>query len=177
MEDVHRSAVLQLRARFPVIAMPVAMIRHWVRRLTGCTRLQPVICRWAEKSATFSSGLIIAEGHTTGCRINYREFRMKSSCWVLTEIRGERQYGGNEGYTDLPALTYAYDSHVAKHKNLKPGDVVIFRDRDAATGASVISSIQERNGTKELNRCPRCRKTGITEENSKTGLALFRMSS
>jgi putative restriction endonuclease len=86
---------------------------------------------------------------------------MSSASWTVTEITGEKQYGGNEGYYDRPGEEYAYDSNVANHRNLKQGDLIILRDAERATGLAVISEVREADGLKELKKCPRCRKTKI----------------
>ena len=59
----------------------------------------------------------------------------RSRAWSLIALpAGERQYGGNTGYTDDVEQTYRYDSSVPNHKRVRSGDLVFIRD---AAGLSI----------------------------------------
>jgi HNH endonuclease len=81
--------------------------------------------------------------------------------WLLMAVGDNRQHGGNEGYEELPAETYSWDSTVANHKRLRPGDYIAIWDKKSLLGASVIESISRDPGSKRLHRCPSCGKAGI----------------
>jgi len=81
--------------------------------------------------------------------------------WSLLTISGVRQYGGNTGYDDDPQAVYRYDSNVANHRRVKPGDIVFIRSRSEVLGISEIERILEGTGQKERLRCPHCHVTNI----------------
>lgn len=45
--------------------------------------------------------------------------------WCATSVGEDRQYGENQGYNDVLAILYRYDSNVANHKRIDAGDLLI----------------------------------------------------
>jgi putative restriction endonuclease len=86
--------------------------------------------------------------------------------WSLIAVGDDRQYAGNEGYSDEPRV-YKYDSNVANHRNVGMGDLVIVRDRSKVIGIARIERIDSQAGKKTISRCPECGTTAIKERRSK----------
>lgn len=81
--------------------------------------------------------------------------------WSFLTVEGARQYGGNAGYEDDPDGIYRYDSDVANHLQVSPGDIVFIRSKTVVLGLAEIEAIDEGTGHKERLRCPECRATNI----------------
>lgn len=89
------------------------------------------------------------------------------TAWLLLSVGEDRQHGGNEGYNDDPAVTYRWDSTVAHHADIAPGDTIVLWDKKTSIGASVIESIETGSKSKTLNKCPHCGKAGIKARKDK----------
>lgn len=94
------------------------------------------------------------------------------SAWLLLTFGDERQYAGNQGYEDDPALVYRYDSFVPNHRQLVAGDAVVLKAPDRTLGCARIERIDEHDGTKERQRCPECKTTAI--KTRRTARPLYR---
>lgn len=94
------------------------------------------------------------------------------SAWLLLTFGDERQYAGNQGYEDDPALVYRYDSFVPNHRQLVVGDAVVVKAPDRTLGCARIERIEEHDGTKERQRCPECKTTAI--KTRRTARPLYR---
>ena len=70
---------------------------------------------------------------------------------------------GNFGYEDIAEEAYRYDSLVGNSKQLSVGDIILLRDHTHLLGMGRISKIDQKEGTKALNRCPSCSRTTIKE--------------
>lgn len=74
----------------------------------------------------------------------------------------ERSWTSNRGYDDAAGIYYSYDSNVANSKQVAEGDVVVVRVDDWVAGWGIIELIEVTpNSTKEIRRCPNCRKTNL----------------
>lgn len=86
--------------------------------------------------------------------------------WSLLSIpRDERTHRGNEGYDDVYAHTYDYDSTVPNSRYVRKGDLVLIRDRKNGLGIGFVDSVERRPETKARHRCPQpgCGSTDIKE--------------
>ena len=90
------------------------------------------------------------------------------SHWILLSFGADRQYGGNTGYADQAATSYAYTDRVANHKQLEVGDMVAVRSRAAVEGFARITRIEKETGRHLSRRCPVCRASGIKERQRST---------
>lgn len=82
--------------------------------------------------------------------------------WLLLALSpGDRQHAGNEGYDDAPAALYRYDSLVPNSRQLRPGDLVVLRDRERMLGYASIDQIDRLAGKKRLLKCPTCGRTRL----------------
>ncbi len=81
--------------------------------------------------------------------------------WTLISIFEGRQYGGNLGYEDDLEETYRYDSSVANHRAVRPGDLVFLRDEQTVFGMARIEGIERSRDKKTRRRCPECGTTAI----------------
>lgn len=88
--------------------------------------------------------------------------------WSLLTISGVRQYGGNTGYDDDPEAVYRYDSNVANHRQVEPGDIVFIRSRSDVLGIAEIERILVGTGQKDRLRCPHCQATNIKRRLTKS---------
>jgi putative restriction endonuclease len=86
---------------------------------------------------------------------------MVARAWLVIALGEERQYGGNTGYSDEPTRLYRYDSAVANHKRVAPGDLIFVRDGEHLLGVGTIGVIRHSPAQKERSRCPVCRSTAI----------------
>ena len=50
--------------------------------------------------------------------------------WSIISLAANRQYGGNEGYSDEPRRIYRCDSNVANYKQVTKEDFVVVRDNE-----------------------------------------------
>ncbi len=87
--------------------------------------------------------------------------------WCVISLGDDRQYGGNEGYNDVPTSVYRYDSNVANHKQVSAGDIVVIRDRQFACGIARIVEVMNQPGHKTVQRCPICGSTSIKRRKTK----------
>lgn len=73
----------------------------------------------------------------------------------------ERQYAGNDGYSDDLQKFYRYDSFVPNHKQMKKGDLILLRGTSKFLGLARIVTLSSTSSTKIIKRCPVCSSTGI----------------
>lgn len=66
---------------------------------------------------------------------------MATNTWLVLAVGNDRQHGGNAGYDDVPDTHYSWDSTVANHGQISPGDFIVLWDKHRLIGASVIESI------------------------------------
>lgn len=79
------------------------------------------------------------------------------AAWLVLAVGDEqRSYGNNDGYDDEPSQHYSWDSTVPNHGELKAGDVIVLRDKNALLGVSVIDEIVIGTTVKETYVCPNC---------------------
>lgn len=81
--------------------------------------------------------------------------------WKLQAFGSSRQYAGNRGYQDDPRRSYRYDSNVANYRQVAIGDIALVEGADRLLGAALICNIETWSGTKTLQRCPNCGRTGL----------------
>jgi hypothetical protein len=83
--------------------------------------------------------------------------------WMILMYGDDRTYGGNKGYDD-GIDRYSYDNRVANSKQLAEGDLVVIAGRDKRRGLPRIAglarvmTVDVLKSTKEVARCPVCRK-------------------
>jgi hypothetical protein len=84
-----------------------------------------------------------------------------TQAWVLLmKSDEERSWSANRGYDDAAGIYYSYDSNVPNSKRVAVGDVAVVRLDDWVAGWGIIEYIEVTpNSTKEIRRCPNCRKT------------------
>jgi hypothetical protein len=83
------------------------------------------------------------------------------AAWLVIASGDDRQYGGNDGYTDEPDAFYAWDSTVPNGGALAVGDRIALWDKKRLIGYSVIEAIETEPGQKVLRRCAACGKSRI----------------
>ena len=88
---------------------------------------------------------------------------MATNTWLVLAVGNDRQHGGNAGYDDVPDTHYSWDSSVANHGQISPGDFIVLWDKYRLIGASVIESIATDAVDKVLYRCPVCHKASIKQ--------------
>lgn len=81
--------------------------------------------------------------------------------WSMLTLGDSRQFAGNDGYDDLPARYYSYDSTVPNCRRVTEGDLAVLRDSHAVIGAGWIEQIDNWPGEKLRRRCPVCRTTAL----------------
>ncbi|PBC35743.1 hypothetical protein CJ178_30170 [Rhodococcus sp. ACPA4] len=81
--------------------------------------------------------------------------------WLFTSVTGTTSWQSNTGYDDVLGTQYPYDSGVAYHLQVQPGDAILIREDDVVMGVSRIDQIDTMPGVKRRRRCPACRRTGI----------------
>ncbi len=84
-----------------------------------------------------------------------------SNAWLMLTVSEGRQHGGNDGYDDVPAQHYHWDSTVPNHALPRAGDALAMWDKQVLLGASVIENIEVGEAEKRLLRCPHCGLAGI----------------
>lgn len=84
-----------------------------------------------------------------------------TNAWLVMAVGDDRQHGANDGYQDVPAESYAWDTTVPNHGSLAPGDPIVLWDKSTLLGASVIERIDHGNGTKPVYRCSICGGSNI----------------
>lgn len=88
--------------------------------------------------------------------------------WLLLVKGDNRQFAGNDGYSDEPDVLYRWDSTVPNCTALRVGDPIALWDGKALLGVSTIETIEKSPGqSKILYRCPRCQKASIKERRTK----------
>ena len=87
--------------------------------------------------------------------------RRPNRAWLLMGSGQDREYGGNDGYRDLPDSEYRWDSTVPHYRDLQVGDRVVLLDKRQLLGFSMIEEIVSESASKLLHRCPACRKARI----------------
>lgn len=93
---------------------------------------------------------------------------VESSAWLLMAVEDARQHGGNSGYDDRPDVYYTWDSTVANHARVRPGDPIAIWDKTRLLGISVIEEIEEQTRDKPIFKCPHCELAGIKSRRTKT---------
>jgi hypothetical protein len=83
--------------------------------------------------------------------------------WSLLALGDSRQFAGNDGYDDLLARHYSFDSTVPNCGNVMRSDLAVLRDSDGLIGAGWIEQIDEQPGKKLRRRCPVCRTTALKQ--------------
>src|SRR3954454_15661566 len=82
--------------------------------------------------------------------------------WLLMAVDADdRQFGGNDGYTDQPDVFYSWDSRVPRCRDVRENDVVLLWDKHRLLGASVVEQIVIGEGPKTIYRCKQCGKASI----------------
>lgn len=95
-----------------------------------------------------------------------------SGAWLVIAAGDDRQHGGNDGYDDEPSAYYSWDSTVANHGKLEPGDPIALWNKKTLLGLSIIEHIETGRATKAVYKCPSCRRSGIKAR--KTARPLYR---
>jgi putative restriction endonuclease len=93
---------------------------------------------------------------------------MSGKVWSLLAITGQRQYAGNEGYSDDPARLYRYDSTVGNSRHISQGDLAAVRNTAGLIGIGLIASVITEPGEKQRFRCPVCKTTSIKKRQEKS---------
>lgn len=76
---------------------------------------------------------------------------MSEPAWLLMAVdHTDRQFGGNDGYTDEPDVFYSWDSRVPNAERVLPGHRVALWDKYKLLGASVVESIAVGSGPKNF---------------------------
>jgi hypothetical protein len=90
--------------------------------------------------------------------------------WVfVTKSEGARSWAANRGYDDLVDSYYSYDSNVGNSRRVSTGDLIVVREDDYVAGWGFVEFIEvNENATKEITRCPQCRKTNFSRRSTIT---------
>ena len=88
--------------------------------------------------------------------------------WLVTTKSDYRRLGGHTKYDDAASSHYSYDSNVANSRQVAVGDRFVFWDEVSLIGASIVASIEQWEGTKQLSRCPECSTTNIASRKTKS---------
>lgn len=83
-------------------------------------------------------------------------------------VGGDRQHGANDGYVDVPAESYSWDTTVPNHGSLASGDPIVLWDKRALLGASVIERIDTGSASKPVYRCSICGGSNIKPRKTQT---------
>jgi hypothetical protein len=92
---------------------------------------------------------------------------MSGKAWSLLAVTGQRQYAGNEGYSDDPARLYRFDSTVGNSRHISAGDLAIVRNTSGLVGMGLIANVTSGPGEKQRYRCPICKTTSIKKRQAK----------
>lgn len=86
-----------------------------------------------------------------------------TQAWVFVMKSDDtRSWSANRGYDDSAGIYYSYDSNVGRHKRVSVGDLVVVREDDHVAGWGFVEHIEvDLNATKEITRCPKCRRTNF----------------
>jgi len=93
---------------------------------------------------------------------------MENRIWLVTAFGSERQYAGNSGYADEVSHHYRFDSHVPNCRQVRQGDRLVLRDKRSILGVAQVVDLESIPGTKILNLCPACGKSGLKERKKLT---------
>lgn len=88
------------------------------------------------------------------------------SAWSFLSIP-DRQHAGNEGYDDITAQHYSFDSTVPNSRHVGVGDLAVIRTSEVVLGVGWIHHLTKSISSKSRLRCPRCLTTGIKARKSK----------
>jgi ribosomal protein L37AE/L43A len=91
-----------------------------------------------------------------------------TNAWLVMAVGDDRQHGANDGYHDVPAESYSWDTTVPNHASLAPGDPIVLWDKRTLLGASVIERIDRGNATKPVYRCSICGGSNIKPRKTQT---------
>jgi hypothetical protein len=83
-------------------------------------------------------------------------------------VGDNRQHGANDGYVDVPSESYSWDTSVANHASLAPGDPIVLWDKRTLLGVSIIERIDQGNATKPVYRCSICGGSNIKPRKTQT---------
>jgi hypothetical protein len=83
-------------------------------------------------------------------------------------VGDDRQLGANDGYLDVPAESYSWDTTVPNHGSLAPGDPIVLWDKRMLLGASLIERIDRGNASKPVYRCSICGGSNIKPRKTQT---------
>lgn len=82
----------------------------------------------------------------------------------------DRQFAGNDGYTDRPDIFYSWDSSVPRCEDVRASDIVALWDKHSLIGVSVVERIDPGEGPKTIYRCKECKKASIKRRKGKRPL-------
>jgi hypothetical protein len=88
--------------------------------------------------------------------------------WLALAVKGRRQHGGNDGYSDRPEVSYEWDTTVPNHARVEAGDLIAIWDKTTLLGASVIERVKTGTTVKPIYRCPNCERAGIKARDRRT---------
>jgi hypothetical protein len=96
---------------------------------------------------------------------------------LLTVETSDQQFGGNLGYEDVLGERYLWNNTVANGRAVRPGDLVLLRDKELALGLAWVDEIITGPGKKVQRRCSECGSTAIKRRKSALHSAMpFRCS-
>jgi len=84
--------------------------------------------------------------------------------WVFVmKSDAERSWAANRGYDDSAGIYYSYDSNVGNSRQVSVGDLIIVREDNHVAGWAFVEYIEvTENSSKEIARCPNCRRTNFS---------------
>lgn len=88
-------------------------------------------------------------------------YKQGTHAWLALAAGADRQHGSNDGYSDVPAESYVWDSTVPNHAALQVGHQIVLWDKSALIGLSVIDAIDTSTETKIHRSCPKCGKASL----------------
>ncbi len=92
-----------------------------------------------------------------------------SRVWALKTVEDkDRALQTVDAYNDKSEKSYNYDSYVANHKQISPGDYAILIDKSKILGTAQITDINKIHGIKTIRRCPKCNSTTIDKRKTLT---------
>ena len=110
--------------------------------------------------------IAVGDFHISHDKINTIEAQSNRKHWMFKTVSNEdRSYISHDGYDDILASKYVYDSNVANSKQVSLGDFIVLVDKTNILGYAKISRIKKSQSTKEILRCPieNCGNTTIDE--------------
>jgi hypothetical protein len=81
--------------------------------------------------------------------------------WLALLKADYRRLSADTRYDDEAASHYSWDSQVPNFRQIRVGDIIAIWDELELVGISVIESIEEGHGSKQIDRCRKCKKTNI----------------